>query len=608
MTAGAKDLLSLLSLLPDGLSNSELIQSALPVENALSCKTTLLKTSLAHVDQNGRLVALVPVREFMQQIHPPSQPLVHSLRKYFHQLLQLYIDYEEGFQTDAVVLRRITSNLGNLQNVLLLGLQPNNPDLRDTLLCAMSLNRFNRMTNRGYSALMDKIPIVASEIADEKVQALFITEQFYSWHISPIRDPETLISQARGHFSHVTMPLEEARFWYALALYRFDHDQNIPSALDLFQKSVALARSGGYIAQQCRSLNGIAWLQYQMSDYPKVRTLAQEGQIIAHSSGFLYQESRSLYLEAIACSAMGAYGRVASLCRRSRELLDLCGLADGEANIRLLNCEAEALFFKTEYTEAYAIQLQIVQRNSMAFTPVNYNHAIAQTNIALLDVVMESNKPKSAVRQDLEEARGVFSTMKWTPGVTLCDIVSAELEIRQGNAVGAKALLQRVFELSWGNDGEGVTNSLERLGDISRWGADSADTMSVWTIALLGHGLRSHSNPVIAKALCALGDMFIVQGDDETALSLFTVASEEFTKMDVHRGRGICMVRLGDISRRRGDTRRAVEFWKESRPLFERSSQGKEVASLDAKLVSAALVEADENEKRLAKLSELDAP
>jgi hypothetical protein len=39
---GAMDLLRLLSILPDGLSNIELMQSSLPISDILACKTVLL--------------------------------------------------------------------------------------------------------------------------------------------------------------------------------------------------------------------------------------------------------------------------------------------------------------------------------------------------------------------------------------------------------------------------------------------------------------------------------------------------------------------------------------------------------------------------------------
>ncbi|KAJ7925763.1 P-loop containing nucleoside triphosphate hydrolase protein, partial [Mycena leptocephala] len=61
----SQDLLSLLSMLPDGLSDVELRQSKLPIDNILGCKAALIQTSLAFSDGDKRLKALVPIREYM---------------------------------------------------------------------------------------------------------------------------------------------------------------------------------------------------------------------------------------------------------------------------------------------------------------------------------------------------------------------------------------------------------------------------------------------------------------------------------------------------------------------------------------------------------------
>ncbi|KAJ7803601.1 P-loop containing nucleoside triphosphate hydrolase protein, partial [Mycena olivaceomarginata] len=55
------ELLSLLSMLPDGLADSDLIQSKLPLENILKCKTTLKSTALAYSDDHKRLKVLMPI-------------------------------------------------------------------------------------------------------------------------------------------------------------------------------------------------------------------------------------------------------------------------------------------------------------------------------------------------------------------------------------------------------------------------------------------------------------------------------------------------------------------------------------------------------------------
>ncbi|KAJ6596302.1 P-loop containing nucleoside triphosphate hydrolase protein, partial [Mycena vulgaris] len=78
----AIDLLSLLSMLPDGLSDIELVHSNLPIQDVLGCKAALLRTSLVY-NELGRVKTLVPIREYMQNLCPPTSRLIHPLFKEF---------------------------------------------------------------------------------------------------------------------------------------------------------------------------------------------------------------------------------------------------------------------------------------------------------------------------------------------------------------------------------------------------------------------------------------------------------------------------------------------------------------------------------------------
>ncbi|KAJ7256684.1 hypothetical protein C8J57DRAFT_1650067 [Mycena rebaudengoi] len=73
MTHGAQQLLSLLSILPDGLSDADLIHSGFLIENILACKSALIQVSLAHVDNSQCLKSLVPLREYIQRDASPTQ-------------------------------------------------------------------------------------------------------------------------------------------------------------------------------------------------------------------------------------------------------------------------------------------------------------------------------------------------------------------------------------------------------------------------------------------------------------------------------------------------------------------------------------------------------
>jgi hypothetical protein len=145
---------------------------------------------------------------------------------------------------------------------------------------------------------------------------------------------------------------------------------------------------------------------------------------------------------------------------------------------------------------------------------------------------------------------------------------------------------------------------LERLGNVSQWGADYS--MSRWATIFLVHSLMGKQTLQIHKALQFLGDTFIHQKDEDTVNALFTVALEGFTWMDVHCSRAECMLRLDDISSRHGDHLKAVIQWNTAWPLFERSSQAKEVQCIDERLACVDHKIQKHHKENIAQLVELN--
>ncbi|KAJ7017054.1 P-loop containing nucleoside triphosphate hydrolase protein, partial [Mycena alexandri] len=82
----SQDLLALLSMLPDGLSDVELKQTAFPIKDTLGCKSALLSTALAYTDDHKRLKVLVPIKEYMGKLFPPTYQMIQPLLKHFHEL------------------------------------------------------------------------------------------------------------------------------------------------------------------------------------------------------------------------------------------------------------------------------------------------------------------------------------------------------------------------------------------------------------------------------------------------------------------------------------------------------------------------------------------
>ncbi|KAJ7182345.1 P-loop containing nucleoside triphosphate hydrolase protein [Mycena crocata] len=198
---GAQDLLSLISMLPDGISDVELLQSRLPIANILGCKATLLATSLAYADENQQLKALKPICEHMQKFHPPKAHIVQALLEHCHVLLDFYMKYE-GRSTTSGIIAHISSKHANIQNILLYGLQPQNPKLADTIYSICYLQRFAGISHRKHSPLIDHVPKLLRQSDDHRLQLYFISELLHS-NENIISNHEVLIEQALEHVPHV---------------------------------------------------------------------------------------------------------------------------------------------------------------------------------------------------------------------------------------------------------------------------------------------------------------------------------------------------------------------------------------------------------------------
>jgi tetratricopeptide (TPR) repeat protein len=272
----------------------------------------------------------------------------------------------------------------------------------------------------------------------------------------------------------------------------------------------------------------------------------------------------------------------------------------GDVNFSIMVNQAEVHKCKSEYSEAWKIQTKILQSSTDRNA---YVHAIALLNLAELAVSI--GVQTHDVQRNIDLARSIFTTLNLKPWIICCDATLSDLYIREKNLPEAKRLLRNCLKLA-AEDSEIKLFCFERLGNASSWGAD--ESTPGWTTIFLIHSLKLKAKLQVYKALQFFGQMFLAQKDEGTAISLFTVALEAFTCMDVHQSRAECMLRLGDISNRCGDLLQAVELWESARPLFERSSQVKEVQCVDERLSHVGSSVVDYHRENIAHLARLGVP
>ncbi|KAJ7687894.1 hypothetical protein B0H14DRAFT_887541 [Mycena olivaceomarginata] len=380
----------------------------------------------------------------------------------------------------------------------------------------------------------------------------------------------------------------------------YGHAKNdLGEATNMCKKLISLATRTGNIRRHMSGLYQLAWISIRLGTYSVAQMYACECQKLSSVSGDLYGEAEAVHLEAICWKELGDFKKSLSLSIRAQSLLSLCGMAGSETSLGIMSIQAEVHKCKSEYSEAWKIHTERLQ---ISTNQTAYWHASALMDLAEIGVSI--GVQKCDVQRNIDLARSIFTTLNLKPFIICCDATLADLYIREKDLLAAKRLLEK--SLTSIEHNEIKSFCFERLGNTTAWGAD--ETTPHWTTIFLIHSLKLKAKLQAYKALQFMGQMFLTHKDENTAVSLFTVALVGFTYMDVHQSRAECMIRLGDISSRRGDLLKAVELWESARPLFERSSQVKEVQYVDERLSRVGSNVLDHNRENIAHLVRLDVP
>ncbi|KAJ7438998.1 hypothetical protein FB451DRAFT_1192376 [Mycena latifolia] len=610
MSTGAKDLLSLLSILPDGLSDVELVQSKLSINNIMTCKAALLATSLAYIDDKRHLKSLVPIREHLQRFYSPSPLFIHQLQRHFRQLLDVYNKDPRTQQGEGRV-NELASNIRNMRELLLRGLNQDNPNLAETISCIFSLHPFIQQADSGYfhliPMLMDQIEAVLPEHCDEEVKAQLIIWKFKSRGPSLSAHADLLITQAISYFHTFNDVSLEWNFYLQVGFYYFHAERKPSVALKYLYKALDFARFHGDIGWESLVLNYLGEIQWSMGDYLIAQRHARASHQLAEVSGDFYWQARALWILAACYRGLGDLRSGIHLTQRALKLMELCGTTIGSSYTNVLQDLAEAHLLRSEYTEARNILTQIA-RDAATQDPLNY--AWTLLNLAQLDIMMAASKQD--ILHNLDKAKLLFNTyigyFNGPSGRIYCDIELGKLHLREGEILTAKGILQTVFNSTWGNNAQGGLSCMESLANVSCWRESDFDWAARWTVVYLGYAKKLANKLALHQALQFLGDVFQAEGDSVTSTTLFTVALQGFTRMDIHRSRAECMLRLGDLAQGQGDVLKAIEFWKLARPLFERSSQANKVAKIDERLTTTTNDKLMEHNNSLTRLVHLNVP
>ncbi|KAJ7459294.1 hypothetical protein FB451DRAFT_1272453 [Mycena latifolia] len=577
---GAQDLLSIISMLPDGISEVDLMQCGLPIQDIENCRVTLIRTSLAYTDRDGRIKTLAPVRQYVQSVHPPDPPLLRPLRDHLYELLMVWKTFRQVSAPECIP--RISANLANMHSVLVWELKYDAQDVSSTIRRILTLDSFMRMTARGISTLREYLPALLDRCTDHQVHGEYITALFDSQHHYESKEMSAhLETKGIEEFQLANDTVGEVQLYNVLSSYHLFHTEDRDMAEMYCNRALALSTEVCDFVGQGKALMHCAELQRANGNFRQGVKYALQAQESFRLSGNLRGQANAIKAELDCSYNLSDFKRSSQLCAQAKNLFTICGMQDSDSMIRLMNSEAEIFLLQTDYIHARRIQAQIIDKSSKGNAPLEYAYALL--NLAVID--FEMGMDDAIVLQNLDMARALFIELKAPQTIFWCDSVVADMQLRQGWRADAAEYYQKSLSEHRGRRLALAVVCLSKLADLEHGMHDESTTFG-YALVLLGCARKLSDLVATHHALRCIGDIFAARGDGDIALNLFMVAQDGFSLMGVYRQKGVCLLRIAEIFERRGTIDEAADLLRDARIMFERSSQATQVALIDETLKS----------------------
>jgi tetratricopeptide (TPR) repeat protein len=286
MTAAARRLLALLSVLPDGIAREDL--AVLLPEAGLAAAAVLRQLGLAF-DEGVRLRMLTPVREHAAAAHPPEPADLDRAVSHYARLAAT-VGLQVGRSQGSQAIARLQVETGNIA-VMLLRTEAKNRvgELADALLGLAEFWRYTGFTQ----------PTVALAI-----------ENLIRWHGTP---------------------LQQARTWSVfgdLALTRLERD----GAQALYEQALPMSQQAGFVGGEAYCVKGLGDIALHRSDLDGAQALYERALPLYQQAGEVLGEANCiLRLGDIALKRSDLDGAQAQY-ERALPLYQQAGAVVGEAN------------------------------------------------------------------------------------------------------------------------------------------------------------------------------------------------------------------------------------------------------------------------------------
>ncbi|KAJ6603598.1 hypothetical protein DFH09DRAFT_1354723 [Mycena vulgaris] len=206
------------------------------------------------MSNDQRIKVLVPVREYIAHITPPSDALKFAVRQHFHRVLGLW---DRNILAEGIA-SQFSLNFKNLNSILQDALGARTADGLDNLKSSIIiLTRFSQISGRPASRLTDQVSQQISAWQNDPIYGRYLIEKFKSALFVPIEDPDSFRQwyNALGHFfGHRNQTMKALDYHYrALPLVETIGVPNFEELAALRGLAEILSRTGQYVAGEANA-------------------------------------------------------------------------------------------------------------------------------------------------------------------------------------------------------------------------------------------------------------------------------------------------------------------------------------------------------------------
>ncbi|KAJ7600201.1 hypothetical protein C8J56DRAFT_879930 [Mycena floridula] len=543
----AKELLSILSYLPDGVTLSEFSQIHLP----------FIDFDHSYVTNDERLKLLAPIKEYIQKSYPPPLSTILSIRGYF---LDLVKQASEIYKTPAL-LHKFIVNIGNIHFAIRLALSNTDPTtVKPVLILLFHLINLYFITQISSFDLILSCSEIINQMPDNsQLLGSYCIATYWTIPDHEAKYREAICLESIGHYKQANDMI--GIVWaYQLTSYQYWSQSDCEKALTYAQMSID-------IASQNNNSNGIAWgffrlgmAQHWSDQYISALRSYQTSQDLAHELGDIVVQLHCLIQKAICHNNMGNLRYSSSILTESTTLIQAIGLdSTSEISMLLVAAYAQWHFQTQDYLQAShmamsspsTLALDVVARANSIIYNIRVPSISQDTIHQQLVMLPHSNN-------DLEQMLKDYKKMEH------CCYHGLQLKVTM--------FPER-------------SSCMRLLGDAAVIKGSFSTAEQHFVIALAYLVLVSRLE--VLHILRRLGDIYLIRdGDESTTFSLFDMLLEAYTARDIHGCRAECMICLAELLTRRGEIKPAKEYLIRAIPLFECSLQEDQVQLCQDRIAS----------------------